>query len=190
MATAGLHHHPAPWRRSDLYLPYEGFQDSVSKTHLMLFPKQARYGARSTETRWTSRLPNMKDLEPGYHFDLKGMMKSGKDDGVPYRSEGEVVSTEEIMVGTCSYSALVIQMNSYLRDELIIRSTNYLSPDLGVLLRSDFIPTSAGDEIDLCGGCGRLNLPRRVAGAVQRAMVSSRTNMLAQARSIRSGVIW
>ena len=57
--------------------PYEGFQDTVTKTHLMLFPKTSRAGARAVEYRWTSKLPNMDQMVPGYHFDVKGTMQVG-----------------------------------------------------------------------------------------------------------------
>ncbi|MEO8241244.1 MAG: hypothetical protein ABI832_02975 [bacterium] len=124
--------------------PYDGGTDAVSKTHLMLFPKEARFGARMVENRWTSRLPNMKDLKPGYHFDIKGTMKSGQGDAVSYRNEGEVLRMEEVKVGTCSYPALVVAMNTYLSGELIITSTNYLSPELEILLQSDVVLISAG----------------------------------------------
>jgi hypothetical protein len=124
--------------------PYEGFQDSVHKTHLMLFPKQSRQGARATEFRWTQALPKLDDLVPGYHFDLTGTMKSGEGDALPYRSEGEVLGTEAVMVGDCSYDAAVIRLDTYLNDELLITAKTYLSLDMMMVLKSEFVPISAG----------------------------------------------
>ena len=124
--------------------PYEGFQDQVHKTHLMLFPKQARFGARASENRWTSRLPKLDDLVPGYHFDIKGTMKSGDAAAIPYRSEGEVVGADEVKLGGCGYAVLVITVNTYLNDALAITATEYLSPDMMVLLRSEHVVVSSG----------------------------------------------
>ena len=116
--------------------PYEGNQDTVQKTHLMLFPKQARFGARSSENRWTSRLPRLGDMTPGYAFDIKGTMKSGEGEALPYRIEGEVLREEAVMVGDCSYDSLVISQNTYLKGEVVLRATLYLNADMVVLLKS------------------------------------------------------
>ena len=70
--------------------PYEGGTDAVQKSHLMLFPKTARFGARGIEYRWTSRLPKLDDLQPGTRFDLLGTMRSGKEAEIDYRAEGDV----------------------------------------------------------------------------------------------------
>lgn len=127
--------------------PYEGFQDRVTKTQLMLFPKQGRAGARSTEFRWSSRLPKLRDLVPGFQFDIKGTMKSGDGDALPYRITGEVLREEVVKVGGCDYPTLVIADESYLNDELISTATSYLSPDMRVLLKSEVLPISAGQMI-------------------------------------------
>ena len=124
--------------------PYEGFQDSVHKTHLMLFSKQARHGARSSENRWTSRLPGLDDMVPGYHFDIEGTMKSGDAEAIPYRNEGEVLGVEEVKLGACSYPALVIRVNTYLNDQLAITATEYLSAEMLVLLRSEHVVVISG----------------------------------------------
>ena len=129
--------------------PYEGYQDSVHKTHLMLFSKQARFGARTTENRWTSHLPDIGDLAPGYHFDLRGTMTSGKDTEIPYRVEGEVQGREALMVGKCSYDVLVITQNTYLDGALEITTTNYLSPDMMVVLRAKVLQIRAGTQTDV-----------------------------------------
>jgi hypothetical protein len=123
--------------------PSEGNQDIVRKTHLMLFPKQSRAGARSSEHRWTSRLPRLRDLVPGYAFDIKGKMKSGEGEPVPYRNAGEVLREDVVMIGQCSYPALVITVDTYLGEELILKATDYLSPDMLILLKSEVLPISA-----------------------------------------------
>jgi hypothetical protein len=127
--------------------PYEGFQDSVLKTQMMLFPKQGRAGARSTEYRWTSRLPKLRDMVPGYQFDIKGTMKSGDGSAIPYRNVGEVLRIEDVNVGACVYSTLVIKVETYLNDQVEIIATDYLSPDLVVILKSEILPVSAGQMI-------------------------------------------
>jgi hypothetical protein len=123
--------------------PYAGGNDAVQKTHLMLFPKQARFGARGVEHRWTSRLPKLRDLTPGYRFDLKGTMKSGDSAAIEYRNEGQVLGQEDVKMGACVFPALVIAVNTYLNGELAITSTEYLSPDMLIILRSDGAQISA-----------------------------------------------
>ena len=127
--------------------PYEGFQDSVLKTHLMLFPKQGRAGARSTDYRWTSRLPKLRDLVPGYQFDLEGTMKSGDGEALAYRKSGEVLREDVVKVGSCSYPALVIAVDTYLSDQVIMTSTEYLSPDMMVILKSETVLISASQQV-------------------------------------------
>jgi len=129
-------------------MPHEGFQDLVMKTHLMLFPKQIRAGERSTEYRWTSRLPKLRDMVPGFRFDIKGTMKSGDGVALPYRHVGEVLREDVVKVGGCSFAVLVVAMDTYLNDEIIIRATNYLSPDMTVLLKSEFVRKSAGRQAE------------------------------------------
>jgi hypothetical protein len=129
-------------------VPYEGFQDSVSKTHLMLIPKQGRSGARSSEYKWSSRLPKLRDLVPGYTFDIKGTMKSGEGEAVPYRITGEVLREEVVKVGACSYPTLVILVETYLRDLKIFQTTDYLSPDMVVLLKAESILLENGQITD------------------------------------------
>lgn len=128
-------------------VPYEGFQDSVMKTQMMLFPKQGRAGARSSEYRWDTRLPKLADLVPGYAFDIEGTMKSGDGEAVPYRKAGTVVSEEAVMIGECSYAALVIAVDTYLRDEKIMTATEYLSADMMVILKSETVLISAAQEV-------------------------------------------
>lgn len=123
--------------------PYAGGNDAVRKTHLMLFPKQARFGARGVEHRWTSRLPKLGDLVPGYRFDLTGTMKSGDTPAIGYRSEGQVLGQEEIKIDACVYPALVIAINTYMDGELAITATDYLSPDMMIILRSEAVLISA-----------------------------------------------
>ena len=127
--------------------PYEGFQDAVTKTQLMLFPKQGRAGARSTEYRWSSRLPKMRDLVPGFRFDITGTMKSGDGAALPYRILGEVLREEVVMVGACSYPTLVIADETYLNDEIVRTATQYLSPEMRIILKSEVLPISAGQMI-------------------------------------------
>lgn len=127
--------------------PYEGFQDSVTKTQLMLFPKQGRAGARSTEYRWSSRLPKLRDLVPGYSYDIKGTMKSGDGEALPYRITGEVLREEVVMVGKCSYPTLVIAGDTYLNDELLMTGTSYLSAEMKVVLRSETVLVAAGSQV-------------------------------------------
>ena len=127
--------------------PYEGFQDSVTKTHLMLFPKQGRAGARSSEYRWPSRLPGIEKMVPGFSFDLKGTMKSGGGAALPYRNEGQVTGLEEVKVGKCRYPALVIKVNTWLDDQLILTGTTWLSAEMMVVLKSETVPTSAGRQV-------------------------------------------
>ena len=127
--------------------PYEGFQDAVTKTQLMLFPKQGRAGARSTEHRWSSRLPKLRDLVPGFSFDIKGTMKSGEGEALPYRIAGEVLREEVVSIGECSYPTLAITVDTYLNDELITTATNYLSPDMKVVLRSDTVLISTSSQV-------------------------------------------
>ena len=127
--------------------PYEGFQDTVNKAHLMLFPKTARAGARSTEYRWTSALPKLSQMVPGYHFDVKGTMKSASGESLPYRSAGDVLRQDVVTVGDCPYDVMVVNSTTYLDGQPIITSTDYLSPALGVVLRSETVPISAGTQI-------------------------------------------
>lgn len=129
-------------------VPYEGFQDSVSKTHLMLIPKQGRSGARSTEYKWSSRLPKLRDLVPGYRFDLDGTMKSGDGEALPYRIAGEVLREEVVKVGACSYPTLVILVETFLGDTLIFRTTDYLSPEMVVLLKTESILIENGQTVE------------------------------------------
>jgi len=129
-------------------VPYEGFQDSVSKTHLMLIPKQGRSGARSTEYKWSSRLPKLRDLVPGYRFDLDGTMKSGEGEALPYRLVGEVLRQEDVKIGACSYPTIVVVVETFLRDTLIFRSTSHLSADMVVLLRNESILIESGQTTD------------------------------------------
>ena len=127
--------------------PYEGYQDSVSKTHMMLFPKTSRYGARATEFRWTSPLPKLKQMVPGYHFDIKGTMKSGDGKALPYRSEGDVLGQDVVTIGDCSYDVRVVKTTTYLDGQVISVATDDLSPDLGIVLRSDVSVMSAGTQV-------------------------------------------
>ena len=127
--------------------PYEGFQDTVTKTHLMLFPKTSRAWARATEYRWTSKLPKLSQLVPGYHFDLKGTMQSGGGSAKPYRSAGDVLAPQVIKVGGCPYEVMVVKSTTYLGGAAIATSTDYLSAELGVVLRSEIILTSTGSQI-------------------------------------------
>ena len=127
--------------------PYEGYQDAVSKTHLMLFPKTSRRGARATEFRWSSTLPKLKDMVPGYHFELNATMKSGDGAALPYRSEGDVLGQDVVKVGDCSYDVLAIKTTSYLEDQAISAATDYLSPDLMVVLRSDSTVMGTGKQV-------------------------------------------
>jgi hypothetical protein len=127
--------------------PYEGYQDAVSKTHLMLFPKTSRRGARATEFRWSSTLPKLKQMVPGYHFDLKATMKSGDGKALPYRVEGDVLGQEVVKVGDCSYDVLAIESATYLDDQAISVATDYLSPDLMVVLRSDVTVNGSGKQV-------------------------------------------
>lgn len=126
--------------------PYEGFQDSVAKTHLMLFPKTSRRGARATEIRWESRLPKLSQMVPGYHFDIKGKMTSGEGEALPYRNEGDVLGAGVIKVGDCPYDVVVVKTTTSLDGNPIIVSTDYLSPDLLVVLRSESSLLSAGTQ--------------------------------------------
>ncbi len=126
--------------------PYAGGNDAVQKTHLMLFPKQARFGARGVEHRWTSRLPKLGDLTPGYRFDLKGTMKSGDTPAIAYRNEGQVLGQEEVKIGACVYPALVIAKNTYLDGKLAITATEYLSPDMMIILRAEAVLISDGQK--------------------------------------------
>jgi hypothetical protein len=128
-------------------VPYEGFQDAVTKTQLMLFPKQGWAGARSTEFRWTSRLPKAKNMVPGFEFDIEGTMKSGDGVALPYRIKGAVLREEEVMVGKCSYPALVVEMDTYLNDELILKGTDHLSLEMTVVLKREVLPISSGQMI-------------------------------------------
>ena len=127
--------------------PQDGFQDSVSKTHMMLFAKTSRRGARATEFRWTSKLPSLGQMVPGYHFDLKGTMKSGDGKALPYRNEGDVLAQNVVQIGTCNYDVIVVKTATYLDNQVISVATDYLSPDLMVVLRSDIAVMSAGTEI-------------------------------------------
>ena len=125
-------------------VPYAGFQDSVTKTHLMLFAKQSRQGARASEVRWSSRLPGMKDMVPGYHFDLKGMMKSGEGKALPYRVAGDVTGTEVVAVGACPYEVRVIALTTYLDEQPLLTARYHLSPEMRVVLRSEVVPVATG----------------------------------------------
>ena len=108
---------------------------------------EARAGARSTEYRWTSTLPKLGQMVPGYHFDVKGTMKSGAGAALPYRSEGDVLRQDVVTVGDCPYDVMVVKSTAYLDGQPIIASTDYLSPALGVVLRSEAVPISAGTQI-------------------------------------------
>lgn len=130
-------------------VPQDGFQDSVFKMHLMLFPKQSRQGARSSEVRWTSHLPGMRDMVPGYHFDLKGQMKSGDGKPLPYRVAGDVAGTDTVMVGKCPYEARVITLATFLNDQPLVTATYYLSAEMMVVLRSQVVSASTGGRIAL-----------------------------------------
>ena len=127
--------------------PYEGFQDTVNKSRLMLFPLTSRAGARATEYRWISKLPKLNQMVPGYHFDLKGTMKSGQGEALPYRVAGDVLGQDVVTVGDCPYDVIVVQNVVDLNNQPIISSTDYLSPDLGVVLRSETVPMSGGTQI-------------------------------------------
>lgn len=128
-------------------VPYEGFQDSVHKTHLMLFAKQSRQGARSSEVRWNSRLPDMEDMQPGFHFDLKGMMKSGDGKALPYRVTGDVKGTAAFGVGACTYEVRVIALATFLNDQPLATATYYLNPEMVVPLRSEVVVIAAGTQV-------------------------------------------
>jgi hypothetical protein len=127
--------------------PYEGYQDSVTKTHLMLFPKQSRMGARATEFRWSSRLPGMGALTPGYSFDLSAEMKSGDGKPLPYNAKGQVLGIEPVEVGKCSYDALVVQIDTFVGETLVTSATDYLSADMMVLLKVEMTMASTGQVI-------------------------------------------
>ena len=124
--------------------PYAGDHDAVLESQMMLFPKHERFAGRSVEHQWSGRLPKASALKPGYHFDLKAMMKSGTGAAVPYQSEGDVLRSEVVMLGKCSYDAVVIAMNTYINGDLAITATAYLSLDMLVLLRSDVVPANGG----------------------------------------------
>lgn len=125
-------------------MPYAGDHDAVLESQMMLFPKHERFAGRSVEHVWPGRLPKSSVLKPGYHFDIKGTMKSGGGKAVPYRNEGDVLRSEVVMVGKCSYDAVVISMNTYINGDLAITATDYLSLDMLVLLRSDVVTAGAG----------------------------------------------
>jgi hypothetical protein len=113
----------------------------------MLFPKQGRAGARSTEFRWSSRLPKLRDLVPGFSFDIKGTMKSGDGAALPYRIKGEVLREEVVQIGACSYPTLVISDETYLNEEILTTGTSYLSPDMKIVLQSETLLVSAGSQV-------------------------------------------
>ena len=127
--------------------PYGGFQDSVIKTHMMLFPKASRRGARVTDFRWTTGLPKLKAMVPGYHFNIKGTMKSGDGKPVPYRNEGEVLAQDVVKIGTCNYDVVVVKTASYLDEQVISVATEYLSPDMMIVMRSDISLVSSGTQV-------------------------------------------
>lgn len=127
--------------------PYEGYQDSVTKTHLMLFPKLGRQGARATEWRWTSRLPGIAQMVPGFSFDLKGSMASGGGEALPYRAAGQVLAAQEVMVGKCPYAALVVVVTTYLDDQPVMTTTHYLSPDMKVIMKIEAVPAAGGAKV-------------------------------------------
>jgi hypothetical protein len=54
---------------------------------------------------------------------------------------------EEVLVGECSYPALVVQIDTYLNDELILTGTDHLSLDMMVILKREFVPISSGQMI-------------------------------------------
>lgn len=127
-------------------IPQAGNQDTVHKSHLMLFPKASRSGARSIEHRWSSNLPKLGDLVPGYRFDLAAKMKSGDGAAVDYRSTGEVLGLDEVKLGDCRYAVLVIRMEISLDGQLAIVATQYFSADLGVVLASRVEGIATGSE--------------------------------------------
>jgi hypothetical protein len=127
--------------------PYEGFQDAVTKTQLMLFPKQARAGARSTEHRWTSRLPKLRDLVPGFQFDLEGTIKSGGGEPLPYRIVGSVLGEDVVQMGACPYPVLVISLQSFVDDQPVSQGTYSLSPEMKVVLQSTVEVVASGTRV-------------------------------------------
>ncbi len=127
--------------------PYEGYQDSVTKSHLMLFPKLGRQGARATEWRWSTHLPGLGQMVPGFRFDLKGSMASGGGAALPYRAEGQVLGQEEVMVGKCAYAALVVVVTTYLDDQPVTTTTQFLSPEMRVILKSEAVPAAGGAKV-------------------------------------------
>jgi hypothetical protein len=125
-------------------VPMDGFQDSVFKTHLMLFPKQSRQGARSSEVRWSSHLPDIEDMVPGYHFDLKGMMKSGEGKPLPYRVTGDVTGTGVVTLGKCPYEVRIVTLGTFLNDQPLVNAAYALSADMTVVLQSEVTPVATG----------------------------------------------
>ncbi len=124
--------------------PYLGGNDVVSKTHLILFPKQTRFPDRFLEYLWTTPLPKLAALVPGYHFDVAGKMTSDKDPARAYRIAGDVLAEEEVKLGKCSYTTLVIASKTYVGDTEVVDTTINLSPDMKVVLRSQSIDVATG----------------------------------------------
>ena len=116
--------------------PYVGGNDVVSKTHLILFPRQTRLPNRLLEYRWDSRLPGLEDLVAGFHFDVAGTMRAGKDEPQDYRIVGDVLGAEEVKLGDCSYATLVIATKSYVGGAEVVTTTVNLSTEMLVVLRS------------------------------------------------------
>ena len=127
--------------------PYVGGNDVVSKTHLILFPRQTRLASRFLEYRWDSRLPGLDDLVPGYHYDVSGTMKSGDDTPRDYRIVGDVLGVDVVKLGKCSYPVLAIASKSFVGGAEVVATTVYLSTDMVVVLRTEGVD-AAGKRYD------------------------------------------
>ena len=124
--------------------PYLGGNDVVSKTHLILFPKQVRFPDRFLEYLWDTPLPKISALVPGYHFDVAGKMTADKDPARTYQITGDVLPEEEVKLGKCSYKTVVIASKTFVGGTEVIDSTINLSPDLLVVLRSQSSDVATG----------------------------------------------
>jgi hypothetical protein len=125
---------------------YGGDHDAVLESQMMLFPKHERFGGRSVEHKYPGRLPKSSALKPGFHFDIKGTMSSGSGAAIPYRNEGEVLRRDVVTLGKCSYDAVVISMKTYVNNQVAITATTYLSPDMLIILQTEFVLAGAGTQ--------------------------------------------
>jgi len=119
--------------------PYPGGNNVVSKTHLGIFPRDSRLPNRYFEYRWSSRLPRLPDLVPGYRFDVSGKMAAGKDEPRAYRITGEVMGPDEVRIGGCSYPVLVISRTTYVGGVEVSSDTLRFSAEMGVVLATDTV---------------------------------------------------